>query len=80
MATTANRADLIGGTSNLSLDGKDDVLAGVLLDLSMNETLRSSLDAGGYVLKNMSNISRLHKKKWSRLDLLFLSLLISHPC
>ena len=63
LATTANRADLIGGTSNLSLDGKDDVLAGVLLDLSMNETLRSSLDAGGYVLKNMSNISRLHKKK-----------------
>ena len=63
MATTANRADLIGGTSNLSLDGKDDVLAGVLLDLSMNETLRSSLDAGSYVLKNMSKISRLHKKK-----------------
>lgn len=63
LATTENRADLIGGTSNLSLDGKDDVLASVLLDLSMNETLRSSLDAGSYVLKNMSGVARLHKKK-----------------
>ena len=63
LATTENRADLIGGTSNLSLDDKDDVLASVLLDLSMNETLRSSLDAGSYVLQNMSSVARLHKKK-----------------
>lgn len=63
LARTENRADLIGGASALSLDDKDDVLAGVLLDLSMNETLRSSLDAGGYVLKKMDSVARLHKKK-----------------
>jgi N-acetylmuramoyl-L-alanine amidase len=63
LASSANRADLIGGASALSLDDKDDVLAGVLLDLSMNETLRSSLDAGRYVLRNMGTVARLHKKK-----------------
>jgi len=63
LARTENRADLIGGASALSLNDKDDVLAGVLLDLSMNETLRSSLDAGGYVLKQMDAVARLHKKK-----------------
>ena len=63
LATSENRADLIGGASALSLDDKDDLLAGVLLDLSMNETLRSSLDAGSYVLRNMGAVARLHKKQ-----------------
>lgn len=63
LARTENRADLIGGASALSLNDKDDLLAGVLLDLSMNETLRSSLDAGEYVLKQMDGVARLHKKK-----------------
>ena len=63
LADKENRADLIGGASSLSLDGRDEVLAGVLLDLSMNATLRRSLDAGSYVLKNMGTVARLHKKK-----------------
>ena len=63
LASSENRADLIGGASALSLDDKDDLLAGVLLDLSMNETLRSSLDAGSYVLRNMGAVARLHKKQ-----------------
>ena len=63
LADKENRADLIGGASSLSLDGRDEVLAGVLLDLSMNATLRRSLDAGDYVLKNMGTVARLHKKK-----------------
>lgn len=63
LASSENRADLIGGASALSLNDKDDLLAGVLLDLSMNETLRSSLDAGSYVLRNMGAVARLHKKQ-----------------
>ena len=63
LATKENRADLIGGASSLNLGDKDDVLAGVLLDLSMTATLSSSLDAGKYVLKNMGSIARLHKKQ-----------------
>jgi len=63
LATKENRADLIGGASSLSLGDKDDVLAGVLLDLSMTATLSSSLDAGKYVLKNMGSVARLHKKQ-----------------
>ena len=63
LATKENRADLIGGASSLRLGDKDDVLAGVLLDLSMTATLSSSLDAGKYVLKNMGSVARLHKKK-----------------
>ena len=38
LADKENRADLIGGASSLSLDGRDEVLAGVLLDLSMKIT------------------------------------------
>jgi len=63
LASKENRADLIGGASNLSLDNKDDVLAGVLLDLSMTATLSSSLEAGKHVLRNMGSVARLHKKK-----------------
>ena len=63
LASKENRADLIGGSSNLSLDNKDDVLAGVLLDLSMTATLSSSLEAGKHVLRNMGSVARLHKKK-----------------
>ena len=43
LADSENRADLIGGASSLSLDDKDELLAGVLLDLSMTATLSSSL-------------------------------------
>ncbi len=63
LADKENRADLIGGASSLSLDGKDELLAGVLLDLSQTATLSSSLDAGTFVLKNMGTVARLHKKK-----------------
>ena len=63
LADSENRADLIGGASSLSLDDKDELLAGVLLDLSMTATLSSSLEVGAYVLKNMGTVARLHKKK-----------------
>lgn len=61
LASKANESDLIGGAGNVSLNDKDDVLAGVLVDLSMTATLASSLDVGGRVLKNMGSFTSLHK-------------------
>lgn len=72
LAKKENEADLIGGASSLKLGGKDDMLAGVLVDLSMNSTLRSSLDAGDYVLRNMGTVARLHKKKVEQASFLVL--------
>ena len=72
LASKENRADLIGGASTLSLDDKDDVLAGVLLDLSMNETLRRSLEAGKFVLNNMGRVTKLHKKRVEQASFLVL--------
>lgn len=61
LASKANESDLIGGAGSVSLSDKDDVLAGVLVDLSMTATLASSLDVGDRVLKNMGQFTRLHK-------------------
>ena len=72
LASKENRADLIGGASTLSLDDKDDVLAGVLLDLSMNETLRRSIEAGKFVLNNMGRVTKLHKKRVEQASFLVL--------
>lgn len=58
LAKRENSADLVGG---VSLSGKDDVLAGVLADLSMTSTLDTSLKLGSGVLRNVDNIAKLHK-------------------
>lgn len=63
LAEKENRADLIGGVGGVSLDDKDDMLAGVLLDLSMTASLAASLDLGASVLGSMQNVSRLHKRQ-----------------
>lgn len=63
LAEKENRADLIGGVDMVSLDDKDDLLAGVLLDLSMTATLNSSLDVGEEVLKSLRGVTRLHKRQ-----------------
>jgi N-acetylmuramoyl-L-alanine amidase len=63
LADKENSSDLIGGLGVLSLDDKEDVLAGVLLDMSMTATLGISLNVGKSVLSNMGGISRLHKRK-----------------
>jgi N-acetylmuramoyl-L-alanine amidase len=62
LAEKENRADLIGGVGGVSLDDKDDLLAGVLLDLSMTASLSSSLEMGTEVLKHIKPVNRLHKK------------------
>ncbi|HDY83629.1 MAG TPA: N-acetylmuramoyl-L-alanine amidase, partial [Halieaceae bacterium] len=59
LAQRENSADLVGG---VSLSDKDDVLAGVLADLSMTSTLDTSLKLGDKVLRNVDNIAKLHKR------------------
>ena len=61
LAEKENAADQIGGEGGISLNDKDDMLAGVLLDLSMTSTLSSSLEVGDKILRNISAINRLHK-------------------
>ena len=63
LAESENRSDLIGGVGNVSLDDKDDVLAQVLLDLSMDANLAASLEAGEQVLKKLGGVTKLHSKK-----------------
>lgn len=60
LAQRENAADLVGG---VSLSDKDDVLAGVLADLSMTSTLDTSLKLGGQVLGQVDNVARLHKRE-----------------
>lgn len=62
LAERENESDLIGGVGNISLDDKDQVLAGVLVDLSMTATLNSSLQVGHHVLSSMGGIAHLHKR------------------
>ncbi|MGY2180754.1 N-acetylmuramoyl-L-alanine amidase [Pseudomonas agarici] len=63
LADSENRSDLIGGAGNVSLDDKDKMLAGVLLDLSMTASLTSSLNVGQKVLSNIGRVTPLHKPR-----------------
>lgn len=63
LADGENRSDLIGGVGSVSLEDKDRMLAGVLLDLSMTASLSSSLNVGQKVLSNMGRITSLHKER-----------------
>ena len=58
LARQENSADLIGG---ISLDDKDQLLAEVLLDMSMNSTIQMSLNIGESVLGEMRGVAKLHK-------------------
>jgi N-acetylmuramoyl-L-alanine amidase len=60
LADRENAADLVGG---VRLSDKDDVLAGVLTDLSMTATLDTSLSLGREVLEEVDKIAKLHKRK-----------------
>lgn len=63
LAEKENRSDLIGGVGGVSLDDKDDLLAGVLLDLSMTASLAASLEMGDSVLGALKGVNRLHKPR-----------------
>ncbi|WP_375183126.1 N-acetylmuramoyl-L-alanine amidase, partial [Marinobacter sp.] len=58
LAQSENRSDLTGG---VSLDGRDDMLAGVLLDLSMTASINASLGVGSSVLGKLGGVAKLHK-------------------
>lgn len=61
LASKENEADLIGGVGGVSLDDVDDMLAGVLVDLSMTASLARSLDVGDRVLGEIGKVTKLHK-------------------
>lgn len=63
LASKENEADLIGGVGGVDLDKVDNMLAGVLVDLSMTASLANSLDAGDKVLKQIGKVTRLHKRQ-----------------
>ena len=60
LAEKENASDLIGG---VSLDDKDDVLASVLLDLSLTASLEASIDVAERVLQDMKKVGKLHKPR-----------------
>ncbi len=59
LANRENSADLIGG---VSLADKDNLLAEVLLDLSMTKTISESLRFGRSVLFELKKIGKVHSK------------------
>ncbi len=63
MAQRENGADLLGASSLLNLKDKDPMLAGVILDMSMNATIAASLQLGHTVLGSLEGITTLHQKR-----------------
>ncbi len=60
LAARENAADLIGG---VTLKGRDRTLASVLLDLSQNASLSSSIEVGDAVLAELSRVATVRKPK-----------------
>ncbi|MEM7195553.1 MAG: N-acetylmuramoyl-L-alanine amidase [Pseudomonadota bacterium] len=60
LANKENASDLAGG---VSLADKDNLLAGVLLDLSMTKTVSESISFGRDVLSELKKIGRVHSKR-----------------
>lgn len=63
LAEKENRADLIGGVEDVSLNDKDDLLVQVLLDLSMTHTMRESVDLGKRVIHQLDGKVRMHSDR-----------------
>ena len=63
LAAKENRSDLIGGVGDVTLTDKDNVLARVLLDLSMDANRSASIRAGEAVLGQLGQITKLHKSR-----------------
>ncbi|MDH5764384.1 MAG: N-acetylmuramoyl-L-alanine amidase, partial [Gammaproteobacteria bacterium] len=61
LAENENKVDLLFG--NVSLDDKDEMVKHVILDLSLTGTIQSSLDIGDEVLRELTRVGRVHKKK-----------------
>ncbi|MQT92227.1 N-acetylmuramoyl-L-alanine amidase [Pseudomonas helleri] len=63
MAERENGADSVGGGLAVKLRKDDPMVAGVLLDMSMNATISTSLDLGHKVLSQLAAVSGLHQSK-----------------
>ncbi|MEM5530261.1 N-acetylmuramoyl-L-alanine amidase [Gammaproteobacteria bacterium AS21] len=61
LAQKENSSDLIGGVGNLSLDNKDEVLKGVLLDMSMTASRKDSREVAAKIHGNISKFAKMHK-------------------
>jgi N-acetylmuramoyl-L-alanine amidase len=59
LAASENSADLVGG---VSLGGKDDMLASVLLDLSQSATMEASQAVADSVFSSLERMGKTHKK------------------
>ncbi len=69
LAERENASALVGG---VSLAGKDQVLASVLLDLSQNAALGASLDIGDKVIGELARMGPVHRRKVQQAGLLVL--------
>jgi|JI10StandDraft_1071094.scaffolds.fasta_scaffold65741_4 N-acetylmuramoyl-L-alanine amidase len=69
LAERENRADLVGG---VSLNGKDKMLAAVLLDLSQGATLEASALAAEHVLASLTRMGKAHKRYVERANFVVL--------
>lgn len=63
IAAKENAADLAGG---VSLDDKDDVLAGVLLDLSQSASIAASHEVASNMLGELKRLGKTHKTSVQR--------------
>ncbi len=61
LAEKENSADLIGGVGSVSLRDKDEVLASVLLDLSITASVASSLEAGNKVINSLGRVTHMRR-------------------
>jgi N-acetylmuramoyl-L-alanine amidase len=60
LAHKENAADLVGG---IELNGKDDELAAVLIDLSQSATMEASFDVGSRILGSMGRVNTLQRSE-----------------
>jgi N-acetylmuramoyl-L-alanine amidase len=69
LAERENRSDLVGG---VSLNGRDSMLAAVLLDLSQGASLEASAQAAEHVLASLTRMGKAHKHNVERANFVVL--------
>jgi N-acetylmuramoyl-L-alanine amidase len=62
LAEKENAADLIGGMGRVKLDDKDEVLRSVLIDLSMNAQIQTSLEIGDQVIRALGDVITMRRR------------------
>ncbi len=61
LAQMENSTDLIGGVGSVSLVDKDEVLASVLLDMSMTASVATSLEIGNSLIASLDQITKMRR-------------------